>query len=146
VVDMGGVVVKIKISFSLPKDKEINAASRLIEALKSNGFDIYNSESVTALPLLTEPRGYAIGKDTIVTIGIEAKNEVINMRYNWDRPPENVQFILHYRMILAIYTYLDDVQDVLRTITYIVAAITGEKVYIDEIKIGDSTIEKLNLN
>ena len=49
-------------------------------------------------------------------------------------------------MILAIYTYLDDVQDVLRTITYIVAAITGEKVYIDEIKIGDSTIEKLNLN
>jgi hypothetical protein len=143
---MGGVAVKIKISFPLPKDKEIDAVSRLIEALKSNGFDIYNSELVTALPLLTEPRGYAIGKDTIAMMGIEVKNEIINMRYNWDRPPENVQFIPHYRMVLTIYTYLEDVQDVLRTITYIATAITGEKVYIDEIKIGDSTIEKLNLN
>jgi len=143
---MGGVVVKIKISFLLPKGKEVDAVSRLIEALKSNGFDIYNSELVTALPLLTEPKGYAIGKDTIVMMGIEAEIEVKNMRYNWDRPPENVQFIPHYRMVLTIYTYLDDVQDVLRTITYIVTAITGEKTYIDEIKIGDSTIEKLNLN
>jgi len=142
---MGGVVVKIKISFLLPKDKVIDAASRLIEALKSNGFDIYNSELVTALPLLTEPKGYAIGKDTIATMGIEVRNEIINMRYNWDRPPENVQFIPRYRMVLTIYTYLDDVQDVLRTITYIVVAITGEKVYIDGIKIGDSSIEKLNL-
>jgi hypothetical protein len=143
---MGGVVVKIKISFLLPKNKEIDAVSRLIEALKSNGFDIYNSESVTALPLLTEPKGYAIGKDTIVMMGIEAMSEAINMRYNWDRPPENVQFIPHYRVVLTIYTYLEDVQDVLRTITYIATAITGEKAYIDEIKIGDSTIEKLNLN
>ena len=142
---MGGVVVKIKISFLLPKGKEVDAVSRLIEALKSNGFDIYNSELATALPLLTEPKGYAIGKDAIVMMGIEAETELKNTRFNWDRPPENIQFIPHYRMVLTIYTYLDDVQDVLRTITYIVTAITGEKIYIDEIKIGDSTIEKLNL-
>jgi len=142
---MGGVVVKIKISFSLPKDKEVDAASRLIETLKSNGFDIYNSEAVTALPLLTEPRGYAIGKDTIVMMGIESESEIKNMRYNWDRPPENVQFIPRYRMVLTIYTYLEDVQDVLRTITYIATAITGRKIYIDEIKMGDPSIEKLNL-
>ena len=142
---MGGVVVKIKISFPLPKGKEVGVVSRFIEILKSNGFDVYNSELVMSLLLLTEPRVYAIGKDVIIMMGIDVKNEIISMRYNWDRPPENVQFIPHYRMVLTIYTYLEDVQDVLHTITYIATEITGGKVYIDEIKIGDSSIEKLNL-
>jgi hypothetical protein len=140
-----GVVVKIKISCPLPKDKEIETATKFMDILKSNGFDIYNSELVATLPLLTNTRGYAIGKDSIIMMGIEAKIEMVNFRYNWDRPPENVQFIPHYVMILVIYSYLENVKDTLRIITYIVSAITGEKVYIDEMKIGDSSIEKLNL-
>ena len=142
---MGGVVVKIKISFPLPKDKEIETVTKLIEALKSNGFDIYNSELVTSLPLLTTPRGYAIWKATVVMMGAYIVNEIINYRYNWDRPSENVQFIPHYNMALYIYTYLDNIQDVLRTITKIVSEIVGSKINIDELKIGDSSIDKINL-
>jgi hypothetical protein len=142
---MGGVVVKIKISIPLPKDKEIETTTKIIEALKNNGFDIYNSELVTSHPLLTNPRGYAIGKATVIMMGIYIVNEIINYRYNWDRPPENVQFIPHYYMALHIYTYLDNIQDVLRTIAKIVSEIVNSKINIDELKIGDSSIDKLNL-
>jgi len=142
---MSGVVVKIKISFPLPKGKETETATKLIEALKANGFDIYNSELVTSLPLLTYPRGYAIGKATVVMMGIYTVTEITNYRYNWDRPPENVQFIPHYYMVLYTYTYLDNIQDVLRTITKIVSEIVGSKVNIGELKIGDSSVDELNM-